>query len=352
MKVLHFCHSFWPYYGGTGEIVGNLVLSLRKKGIEGEVVCFRKSIDGKVYESGKIKGIKVKRLNLFNLHKVYPIAPGAVKEFFRKDIDIIHIHTTGFLADAALLLKPFHRKKVVVSTHGGIFHTKEPIILKKIYWTFSSLTFKFCDKVVAVSKNDFDIFKKKTNKIVTIENPISLEFKKIPKKKKNTFMCMGRISRNKRVPLLGEVFDLVGKKVFVAGNAEGENKKELEKHKSLDLLGFVGNPKRMSLYKNSEYYVSAASFEGFGLGLVEAMMASCIPIVQPNNAFKTLLTKKEGFFVDYSKTKKAADEIKKIISMSEKKKNELRKECFNKAKTFLWKNKVNDFIKVYDEVLK
>jgi alpha-1,3-mannosyltransferase len=351
MKILHFCHSFWPYYGGTGEIVGNLVLNLKKKGIEGEVVCFRKSIDGKIHNEKTIRGIKTKRLNSFNLHKVYPVSFGAIKEFFRKDIDIIHVHTTGFLADAALLLKPFHRKKVIVSTHGGIFHTKEPVVLKKIYWAFSSLTFSFCDKVIAVSKNDYDIFKKKTNKIVTIENPISLEFKKIPKKKKNTFMCMGRISKNKRVPLLGETFDIIGKKVFVAGNAEGEDKKELKKHKSLDLLGFVGNPKRMSLYKDSDYYVSAASFEGFGLGMIEAMAAGCIPIVQPNDAFKTLLTKKEGFFVNYSNPTKAAGEIKKIISMSEKKKNELRKNCFNKAKTFLWKNKVNDFIKIYEEIL-
>jgi alpha-1,3-mannosyltransferase len=40
-----------------------------------------------------------------------------------RDADIVHVHAIDFFFDFLGWTKPLHGKKLVVSTHGGFFHT-------------------------------------------------------------------------------------------------------------------------------------------------------------------------------------------------------------------------------------
>ena len=44
-----------------------------------------------------------------------------------------------------------------------------------------------------------------------------------------------------------------------------------------------------SILKQSGYFVSGSSFEGFGMSMLEAMSVGLIPFVYPNEAFKELI---------------------------------------------------------------
>jgi alpha-1,3-mannosyltransferase len=284
-----------------------------------------------------------------------------------KDADIAHVHNIGFLSDFIVLTKWLHRKRIVVNTHGGFFHTKKIGFLKGIYLAWLKLLFRGVDLVIADSKSDFEIFSNVTKKIVLIENGVELEsFEQLRRNpKKNSFLFLGRLSKNKRIDLLLETFAELKKKgigfrlLVVGKDFEGllaglkTRARELGIGKETEFFPDASDKELLSLLSSSEFFVSASSFEGFGIAAIEAMAAGCIPILNDIPCFKDFVNDgKSGFIADFFEPKKAAEKIMSILQLGKKRLAAVSAAARYSAQRFSFEKKIPQFVSAYWQVLK
>ncbi len=367
MKICHFSNRFWPCEGGIETIIMDYCLELKKKGHKSRVVCLNKCANSnKVLPvTDSVNGISIKRLPFLDLG-FYRISPSVI--FSLKDCDVLHVHGIGFFADALILLKLFHGKPVVLSTHGGIFHTSKGLLKRIYFYAWNRFLLRFADKVIAVSENDARLFSRivPKEKISIVENGLRLKnFSKLGgKKEKSTFLFVGRLSKNKRIDLLLEAFAIVFKKnkkarlFIVGGDFEGllsGLKKKAQKlgiSKQVKFAGAVSSTKLLEYYSKAEFFVSSSEYEGFGVSALEAMASGCIPVLNRIPTFeKIVFDSRAGFVVDFFQPKKAAEKILQILSLSEKQKQLFSIRAKNAVKKFSWNERIRDLIKVYSSVM-
>jgi len=356
MKIAMVTNNFYPCIGGVEKVVQDMGEKLSKRGHEISVLCLNKCANSgeKLPEKGRRGSINIERMPYLDL-KYYKIALSVLNKV--KEADVIHVHGVGFFSDFLIATKLLHKKPVVVSTHGGIFHTKKIALLKKIYFhTVQRILLNFC-VTVAVSKNDFKLFSGIASPVL-IQNGVSAEKFKHGKKEKNTFLFLGRFSKNKRVENLLDAFSKIegNYKLLIAGT-DWENLLSGYKKKCMELgienkIKFILNPKdneTKELYAKSEYFVSASQYEGFGIALVEAMASGCIPIVQKNEGFSNIITEnKNGYFADFD----SSESHKKIESVMKKDNMEIIEGALKRSKDFSVETGVNKLEKIYMEICK
>jgi len=359
MKIIHVVKHFHPCIGGVENYCENLALYLEKSGYNNKIItlntCYKSKT--KLKKNEIYKNLPITRLNYINLNYVYKISPQVLK--YINDGDIIIIHGHDFFVDFLTITKWIHKKKIILITHGGIFHTNRGNIFKKIYfYVWSRFTFLFVNKVIAISEVDFNRYKDITTKLELFENPVIVCEKSKVQKIKNQFIYVGRISENKKIENLIETFSYlkdINFNLIILG-PDNDNKitdlkilaKKHNVDKKITFTGAVSEKMKNKLIEESEYFVSASEYEGFGLSLIECMSYFCIPIVQPNESFRKLITdSKNGFLVDYTYSKIAAEQILKIISRNNENISKIARQF---SLNFSWDKKISEFIKIIKEV--
>ncbi|MFH1587674.1 MAG: glycosyltransferase family 4 protein [Candidatus Diapherotrites archaeon] len=366
MKILQVVPHFSPCVGGLEKAVYDLTLQLKKRGHEVEVVTLNKCAKSGDELRAKeiIDGITVHRIP-FTSFTYYAWAPKVME--FVKGFDLLHIHGIGFFSDYLVWKKKEHKKPIVISTHGGIFHTEKIMWLKKLYFNYWCKGHLRDITIIAVSENDKKLFSKISNKVELIENAIDYgKFSSVPRNvEQDTYLFVGRISRNKRVEKLIDVFTLVVRenpvtKLFiVGGDWEGLVKGLKEKisgngmDENIFMMGKLSDTELDELRSRCEFFVSASRYEGFGISLVEAMASGIVPVVNDIGAFRNIVEDgRNGYIVDYTFEKNVA---KKLLSLSyEGGANyaELSAEARNSAKKYAWERAIKSFEGVYEKLLK
>ncbi len=365
MKVLLLTHHFAPTTGGIESYTLGLAKALKENGIDCRVVCLNKEprTGKKLAKEETIEGIEVKRVSFLDFG-FYKIAFGLLGEI--KKADLVHVQNIGFLSDFSILTKPLHKKPVVISTHGGISHTKNRAFLKNIYWKWLGFLLKKADFLIADSIHDFQRFENAAKTIRTIENGVELEkfFALERRPRKDSFVFVGRISKNKRVDLLLEAFSLVLEQkpeatLKIIGNDFDNILKSLQ-DKAIELeisnrvffWDSVSKTELLHVLSESEFFVSASEFEGFGIAVIEAMAAGCIPLLNNIDAFRIFISdKKNGFLVEFSKPERAARTIAQTMNQNAFEKARLSREAHASAEKYSWKKVVSEIIEAYKGVL-
>ena len=101
-------------------------------------------------------GVPVRRMRHWGPRR-YPVAPAALRAI--RGYDLVHIHAIDFFVDYLSLLRWVHRIPLVVSTHGGFFHTQRAQAFKE--WYFKTVTRQSLGgvgAVVCVSQHDREMF--------------------------------------------------------------------------------------------------------------------------------------------------------------------------------------------------
>jgi alpha-1,3-mannosyltransferase len=348
--------------GGVERHVEDLCRNLVELGHRSDVACLDSCAKKKEklpsYE--EYRGIRIYRLPFVDLG-LYKIAPGILKLI--KGYDLIHVHGLGFFSDFLAVTSFFHRRPLIISTHGGVFHTRTYSLLKRIYFDVWCRFVLKKYRVIAVSRSDARLFSSIGARAEYIPNAIEVEdllkIKRTPEE--NTLLFVGRISRNKRIDNLIDTVFLLKKKIpnvrlYVVGEdwegIEGYLKK-LVKEKNLEdnviFTGGVSNREELlGYYGRAKFFVSASEYEGFGISVLEAMVAGCVVIVNDIEAFRELVRDGEnGFIVDYS-NKKTADIISELMQRDL---TTISREARKMAETHDWKKTVKKIEKLYHSVL-
>ncbi len=366
MKILQVTNHFYPCIGGVESVILNLSKGLAAKGHSVDVVCLNKC----AYSKEELpKKAKLERINIFRIPSFdliyYKIAQSVFG--FIKDYDLIHVHGIGFFSDFLILTKIIHKKPVIISTHGGIFHTEKISLLKKFYfYVIQKALLRFADSVVAVSKSDRQLFSKICKKVLLIENGIELKkFSVLGKKKeKNTFLFVGRISKNKRIDLLISIFADVIKKMpsarlYVVGEDwEGMMPKLKELSNNLGLKknvffkGKASDKELLKYYDRCQFFVSASQYEGFGISAIEAMAAGCIPILNRIKAFENMVKNgQNGFLTDFTNRAESSKKILDLMNLNELEKNKIILNTKNSSKRFSWSKKVAEYSAEFEKIV-
>lgn len=368
MKIIHVVRQFYPSIGGLENFVRSLAATQLAKGYEVEVITLNRQFHqkgGDLPPQDIVDGIRISRLPFFGSYK-FPIALSVI--FKLRTADIVHVHGVDFFSDYLSLTKFIHNKKLILSTHGGFFHTNYAGPLKKIYFNVvTRFTLRNYSSVCACSNNDLKIFQTVVKRnLHLVENGVDIEkFHKVSSSFGNkTWVYIGRFSDNKCIYKLVDVIsklaalDSTYRLLIIGRDWDGNEGKLSLKIKEMNLGSRVEIHTNLSdldicsKINSASFIVSASEYEGFGLSLIEGMSAGLIPIASSIPSFKKIISSAEiGLINTFAATKKNVEIIDSYVNSVLKNHIILREEAISAVKQYGWSYKSSEFDRVYEEVL-
>ncbi len=363
MNILHLCRQFHPCLGGVERFVAELGTRLRERGHMVDVAtldqCWRKPTRLSRHET--VNGLAVHRLPFVG-GPLFFVAPGVLN--LVKHFDVVHIHNTDFFLDSLAATRFIHRRPLVVSTHGGFFHTADYAAFKRMYFNLITRRSLKAATVVPNSASDERKFAPYAGRAVRIDNAIDYPaFAAVERRPTlGRLITVGRLAPNKNLPALLRAFACArelqpGLTLVVIG--DGHLRPELEQQAAAlniaDAVRWTGEIDDSSLRAElaaAEIFLSAATYEGFGLALLEAMAAGLIPVVNEIEAFReVIMDGQNGFLANYGQPDSAAQTLVQVLRLPPDERGRLSAAARAGAAKFDWPETVEKFEAVYKEAI-
>ena len=355
MRILQVARQFYPKVGGIESCVLNLSRGLIARGHTVEVVTLDRDIRNRQRLEGpaEVDSIRIHRIPYFGPRR-YPIAPSWLRLI--DDFDVVHIHAIDFFIDSAALARSlgFHHKPMIVTTHGGIFHTRAWRSLKNLYWRrILKRTLGAATTVVAVSDNDAALFSSIVpgEKLVTIPNGIDQAFVDVRASRvRGRLVYVGRVSQAKAidkvirlVAALAPEFEKL--ELIVAGPDENSTTKALQQESEalglgsrVRILGELPLDELARLVASSHVFITAAQHEGFGITTVEALSAGVPVLVTRTGIHEQVVRPDEnGWFWSGLPDADAAATLRKALLLPDARLDEMQRAARESAVPFDWK---------------
>ena len=350
------------------KIVQGLAEHLVARGHRCDVVTLNRSFeDGSAYTPYDLhNGVNVYRVP-FRGSTRYPIAPKVAR--FAANYDLIHVHGVDFLVDWLVLNKARHQKPIVLSTHGGFFHTEFAQHLKKTWFhTMTRLTLRGVDRVLASSEHDQGLFEEVSDRVALARNAVDLS---VYKNLKNTpvpgrWVCVGRVDVHKGIGALLRTLAEFRKRderafemrIIGPEVVDGLLDKLRSERDRLGLNGLVffdGRIEFEALHEavaTAELAIFPSEYEAFGISVVEAMGAGVLTVLNDIEPFRDFVEEKGcGFVAPFSEPNRAAEVLSTALSISKAKRKTMTRDARNKALEYDWTATVSRFEELYREVL-
>jgi len=365
MKILQVTRQFYPAVGGIETVVLELSRALIALGHEVQVATLDRLWGQKTRLEPEelLEGIRIHRIPFWGTRH-YAVAPNVIGQV--KKCDLVHLHSSDFFLDYLAFTKLFHKRPVILSTHGIYFHTPFLRDFKEIYFrTFTKLALRQIEAIICDSQQDSDRIREiaPPSKLRIISNGVYFPPDINKSKDHNLILSTGRLFQNKRFDRLISTFALLVQarpelKLVIIGEDQGE-KLNLEKQIAIlglqnrvILLGQVDEQKKWEYLSQAYIWVLASEYESFGVALVEAMAAGCIPVVSDLPAFHHFINHStNGFLLNYSEPRETANRINELLNLPEEQKNRISDLAREKASEFAWDVIVKDFEQLYKEVV-
>lgn len=365
--MLHITTDFVPGTGGLERFVRDLAVLSRSAGIDTSVLCLNRIAGDtqRLPPRDMIDGIPVRRLAFLDLKYYKPVLLplGTLGH-----ADILHVHGIGAPLDFVAATRWIHRKPIVVSTHGGIFHTSTLSGLKNAYFALvRRLVLPRADRVVACGEADRRLFAEHgVTNTITIDNGIDLgpfsaaegSCDRVP----NRLLFVGRIAPSKSVDHLirtvAEVrrrgipatLRIIGPDRYRLNDGLRTLAGELGLADAVSILGEVAETDLAREFNQADLFVSASRHEGFGISTVEAMAGGAIPLLNRIPAFEYLLSAKSvspGMLCDFADTSASAEAAVTLLSGD---RPALRAAARTRATDFSWDRIIPMWRKLYESI--
>jgi alpha-1,3-mannosyltransferase len=364
MRVLLVARVYWPNIGGIERHVEWLAEALVQRGHSVRVVTLDRAFeDGRqLPASEEHNGVSIRRLPFVGSTR-YPIAPGVLREV--RDADVVHVHAVDFLADWLVATRPLHRRPVVLSTHGGFFHTGFAARSKRLWFqTMTRLLVHRVDALVCTSDQDEELFRALTDKGEVIRNAVNLApwqaLQRSPTP--GDFVTLGRVDVHKglgnllrtlaalrdrdprpfRARIIGpEVVPGLVAKLSVERDALGLT----------DRVVFEGKVAEATMFESvraAELGLWPAEYESFGISVVETMAAGLWPVLNDNRAFRYFVEGRSGVLTSFADPERAAVAIATARDAPDRIGREA--EAAAKATQYGWDSVIGDIEALYTRV--
>ncbi|MGB9431105.1 MAG: glycosyltransferase family 4 protein [Candidatus Acidiferrum sp.] len=367
MKVLQITREYAPAIGGLASSVEGLSLAVQEAGHEVHIVTLKK-----IFATGErapaesvIKGVNVSRIGHWGSRR-YPIALSVLRRIH--GADLLHIHAVDFFVDFLSLSSAFHRLPLVLSTHGGYFHTKWLSRFKAAYFrTITRRTLKRVAAVICVSEHDLEIFSSivPKEKLHLIRNGVQLEsFSKIRKSiTPGLVFGIGRVSSNKGIDrLIGAIANLRKTRrdvqlIWAGPDEEGrieQLRNQAQQAGVSDCVKFTGRvavSELESLLSRANLFVSSSSYEGYGLSTIEAMSSGTVPVVTKVGIHPQVICHgRTGFLVE-GDTDSLTDGLRLALELEPDALATMGRQAREMSTRCTWRGAVEGYLDIYGSVL-
>ncbi len=390
IKLIIFPGYYVPHVGGVEKYADDFAKYLSEDK-NYEIYVFAPNIPK--YKSFEIKynNVKVYRYPAFDIRPNYPVPNLFTITFWRMflkmykiDFDIVMTKTRFFSNSLlGLIFAKFriHKKKLIHVEHGSAFVNVESKITNKIAYlydkTIGALIFKKSDCVVAISRAVYNFitenFIKDKSKIRLLPRGLEIEEiesikpnKDINKKFKNKVkLCfVGRLFKWKGVENTISAYkslsDKLRKKTVLIIVGYGEDLNRLKKLSGEYLnngIYFTGKKKfkdAIGIMKTADIYVHS-SYKGGGLStsLLQAMCCGRAIVASPYEGADEVITDgKTGVLLKGNSPREIKEGILKLINNKKLREKYGRNAQKFIEKNFNWRNSVNKYKEVFEEVLR
>lgn len=321
--IVHVVRQFTPSRGGMEDVVANLGQQLLKRGLRVRIVTCNTLFKepGRTLPAHEIiDGLEIVRIPWSGSSR-YPVALGVFNQI--RDADLVHVHGIDFFYDALALGWLFHRKPMVVTTHGGFFHTQKYRRIKDIWFqTLTRASAAPYRAVITCSQSDQALFSRIVGaKAHLLENGVNVDkFADLASRTaRRRIITIGRFSVNKRLDRLLDMMvalkrvapdwrlDIVGSPFDQSADDIACEIADRGLDATVSLHIGIDNEGIGALMGQASFFASASEYEGFGLVAVEAMSAGLVPILHPNDAYRNLARRHDGIRIaDFANPEEAA----------------------------------------------
>ena len=370
INIVHVVRQFMPSIGGMEDVVSNIAtLQLEAGTFTPTVLTLNRLFthsNNTLPITEKLNGIKIVRIPFFGSSR-YPISLKALK--YICSADLVHVHGIDFFFDYFALTKLLHRRRLLVSTHGGFFHSDYASSFKNFYFNSITRTSAIAyDNVIATSENDSDIFSKviSPKKLITIENGVNIhKYRRVSSNiLTQNLLYFGRWSSNKALDKTLSVFrSLVNTqpqwRLTIAGREYDETVSSLSKivrqHELDDFVTLIPNPTEeilSSLISDASFFICLSRHEGFGLAAIEAMSAGLTPILSDIPPFRRLVEKSStGAVINPNEIESATADIFKLYDRIKNNYIENQRSMERYVQQYDWREVVKKYTAVYEHAL-
>lgn len=365
MKILHVTRQFWPSRGGLESFVLGLSRQLIARGHQSHVatLAFDWASGRPLPRREVYDGMPIVRVRAFGPRR-YLVAPGVLP--LLPAYDLVHVHGTDALLDLLASTRFWHRRPLVLTTHGGFFHTRWGWRLKQLYFaTVTRLALHACAAVACVSAQDYERFKPLApDRCVLVPNGVDLQpLLAQPKRiEPGLLVTVGRLSRNKRVERLIALLPHLPPAVrlaLVGPDWEGLGAglaSQAERLGVADRVVFAGSCDEAAVrdwLARAHLYLSASAYEGFGLAAVEAMGSGTAVLLSPIAAHRALVRPgHDGFLVDFAQPAHAAGLVRAALSLPLPTLTVLGERARAAARPYDWAVAVERYLEIYTAALR
>ncbi|CCB64990.1 WecB/TagA/CpsF family glycosyltransferase [Hyphomicrobium sp. MC1] len=353
MRVLHVVRQFHPAVGGLENMVLALARAQLRAGLQAEVLTLNRrfqDLDTVLPSRDCVEDIPVRRIP-FRGSRRYPLAPQVLSHL--EDFDLVHVHGVDFFADFLSATAPWHKKPMVLTTHGGFFHTTFAQHLKRFYFkTITKSSLRNYRRVIACSDNDAQTFRTIAGeRVVAIENGVDIQkFRDVSSREYQPKIAyFGRFAAHKGILNLINAFDRVrhaipDARLVLIGNDSDGMLRIIEaacadglRDGSIKILTDRNDGEIADELSTCSFFASASQYEGFGLTLVEAMSAGLIPIANEIPSFEAILRRAGvGLPTNFDEPEVAADNLLRFMRTSSERYTELRSAAIAAAAPYDW----------------
>ena len=367
MKVLHVTRTFHPAFGGMEDAIKNLALHQRREGMDVQILTLDRPAGSHMAplpEQATVSGIPVRRVPWRGSSR-YPLAPAALRHL--NGADLLHVHGIDSFFDMLALTRPLHRRPMVVSTHGGFFHTNFMRKAKQAWFhTLTRLSIAAYDGIIASSENDAKQFARLRPRLLqTIENGVDVHRwagcgAATPTKH---MIYFGRFASHKRISALFELLRALRLEdpawsLTVAGSPADVSENDL-RQQAADQGAAVRieiRPNTATLARligQAGYYACASSYEGFGIAAVEAISAGLIPVLSDIPPFAKLIGgRDEALLFEPDQPAASALQLIRLHQYLSPRWTDVRQNLMGVAAAYDWTNVEAEHSAFYERVMR
>jgi len=315
LTVVHIVRQFRPGIGGLENYVEQLARRQVAAGYKVTVATLDRVFSDphrtRLPAAEVRDGVRIVRMPFIGSAR-YPIAPQVLRHI--READVVHVHAVDFFCDLLAATAWLHRKPLVLTTHGGFFHTAFLRRLKQVYFSLvTRASLAQYRAVIASSESDFRTFAQIAEpRLTLIADPVDVEkFAGRSDPNANTLIYFGRLAPNKELPRLIAWFAGLAAKsdwrLIVAGKPMGVDSAALKRQaraagvaERIEIHETPTNDQLAGLISRSSVYCCASSYEGFGLAAVEGAAAGLLPVLSDIPAFRDSVARLGfGVLVDF-----------------------------------------------------
>jgi alpha-1,3-mannosyltransferase len=240
--------------------------------------------------------------------------------------------------------------------------------LKKLFFqTITRLSLRGAAAVVCDSQHDYNLFRPivPAHRLHIIANGIAMQpLLAIEKRMQpGLLLGIGRIVENKRV---AELIDLLpalaaevphARLVWVGADQEQRRDSLLERAQRLGVAervhfaGQVSDVEMHDLLAQAHLFVSASSYEAFGITTIEAMGSGTVPVVTPVGVHPEVVNEGQtGFLWRLENQAQAVAQLKHALRLDLAQVQQMGQAARQVARRYAWESVVQSYLNLYQQV--